>query len=377
MEGNTKHGFYHCGQQVPSIATDSFCSLRQMQEQGQLCDVILETGMDSVDQVAAHRVVLAAASPYFRGMFVNKLLESSRRSVYMNDMESDILRAVVAYAYNADFFLPQDRVLLLMIAADLFQMVSLRQECSSFLELNLQPDNCLGLRAIADLHNCSSLFDMCTVYAADHFEQVVSSDEYLSLPPNQLKDLISRDKIRVTCEEKVYSAVLQWVYYDLESRRDEFPAIMSHVRLPFVSSQFLSGSVEREVLVQSEEQCQLYVQEAYAYKNSPEKRSLLRYSPRAKPRKLSGIDDMILTVGGMCKNHPISTVEQYDLNSDSWKILGQMEMPRFGLAACFHDGCMYAVGGYGEGVGYMDELHCYDIRENKWRVLAPMKDPRR
>lgn len=367
---------YHSGLQE-SCATDSLCSLRLMQEQGQLCDVILEMDTNRVDHIAAHRVVLAAASPYFKGMFVNNLLESTRRTICIKDVEPDILQAIVAYAYNADFYLPQDRVLPLMIAADLFQMISLRHECSTFLELHLEPENCLGLRAIADMHNCSSLFDMCTAYAADHFEQVVSSEEYLSLPPNQLKDLISRDKIRVTCEEQVYSAVLQWVYWNLESRRDEFPAIMSHVRLPFVSSQFLSGNVEREDLVRSEEQCQFYVQEAYAYKNSPEKRSLLRYSPRAKPRKPSGIGDMILTVGGMCKNHPISTVEQYDFSSDSWKILGQIKTPRFGLAACFHDCCMYAVGGYGEGVGYLDTLECYNIKEDKWSTLVSMKHPRR
>lgn len=201
-------------------------------------------------------------------------------------------------------------------------------------------------------------------------------DEYLYLPCDQLKDLISKDEVRVTCEEKVYSAVVRWVYHDLDTRKDAFPEIMSQVRLPFVSSQFLSGSVEQEVLIQNQDQCKLYVQEAYTYKTSPEKRPQLRESPRAKPRK-TGVQDVILTAGGMCKNSPISAVEQYEFDSNTWTMLCNLETARFGLAACFHGGCLYAVGGYNDALGYLDSVECYNIRENRWNKAASMLQPRR
>ncbi len=380
MEESTANGLYHSRQQF-SCAGESFAIFRQMKSQGLLGDVVVETEMEdtkAVKHLAAHRVILSAASPYFKSMFATSLSESTRRCIHIKDMEPDILEAVVAYAYDEDFFLPKERVLLLLIAADRFQITSLCQECCAFLEAHLQPENCLGLRAIADMHNCPALYNVCTAYTATHFEQVISCDEYLSLPPDQLKDLISRDEIRVTCEEQVYSAVLQWVYCDLDSRRDAFPSIMSHVRLPFVSSQFLSGSVEQEDLVRSQDQCQIYVQEAYEYKNSPEKRSLLRYSRRSKPRKVAGIDDVIVTVGGMCKNNPIAAMEQYEPASNTWNILGEMEDPRFGLCACYHGRYLYTVGGFGAGSGsYSNSLERYDLREKRWQKLVSMKDPRR
>lgn len=370
---STGDKFHHIPQ-IPS-ASNTLLGLRDMQQQGQLCDVTLET--HSNQRIAAHRAVLAAASPYFRAMFVNKLLESTQRTVRMKDIDHDILQAVVAYAYSAEFFLSPDRVLLLMIATDLLQMLPLRDECSVFLQQQLRPETCLSLRAFAEMHNCSFLFNICTKYVSDHFEEVVACDEYLFLPGDQLKDLISRDDIRVTCEEKVYSAVMHWVYHDLEARKDTFPEIMSHVRLPFVSSQFLSASVEQEMLVQNEVQCQLYVEEAHTYKESPEKRSQLKYSPRAKPRKPSGLKDLILTVGGMCKNNPLSTVEQYDLDSNTWMVLSDLETARFGLAACFHNGYLYAIGGYNDTLGYLDSVECYHVKENTWRKAAPMLQARR
>lgn len=367
----TDNQFHHVPQ-IPCASNTLLC-LRDMQQCGLLCDVALET--HSKQQISAHRAVLAAAIPYFRAMFINHLLESTQKKVSMKDIDYDILQAVVAYAYSAEFSLSTDRVLLLMIAADLLQMVSLRDECSAFLHQHLCPNNCLSLRAFAGMHNCPCLFDMCTKYASDHFEEVIASEDYLYLPYDQLKDLISRDEVRVTCEEEVYTAVMRWVYHDLEARRDSFPEIMSHVRLPFVSSQFLSGSVEQEKLVQNEGQCRLYIQEAYTYKESPEKRPQLKYSPRAKPRKPSGLQDTILTIGGMCKNNPLSAVEQYELDSGRWTVLNHLETARFGLAACFHNGCLYAIGGYNDG--YLNSVECYKVKENTWSKAAPMLQARR
>ena len=305
-----------------SSASATLASLREMQQKGQLCDVVLEA--DCGHQINAHRVVLSGCSPYFGGMFLNNLVESTQRVVYIRQLDSDILEAVVAFAYNSEIRLQGDRVLLLLVAADLLQVHTLFDECCSYLSTRLCPDNCLSLKALAELHGCKSLLQICTEFAMEHFEEIVQCEEFLQLPSDQLIDFIARDEVRVSCEEQVYKAVLQWVYHDIESRRDDFKEIISHVRLPFVSSEFLSEQVEREQLIQ-ERQCQDYIEEAYLYKSSPEKRPSLKHSPRARPRKPSGLQDVILCTGGMSKTHPLSFIEQYDLRTDSWTTIADME----------------------------------------------------
>lgn len=374
MDGETANQNFHM---VPpaSAAATSLATLHSMQQQGQLCDVVLET--ENGEQISAHRNVLAGCSPYFRGMFVNRLAESSQKMVYIKEIDFNILQAVVSYAYNTQFSLPSDQVLSLLIASDRLQIFPLFLECCRFLETQLSAENCLSLQAFAELHNCKQLFKLCTEFASENFEKVIQCDEYLSLPSDQLKALISRDEVRVSCEEQVYSAVLQWVYHDLESRRGEFSSIMSYVRLPFVSSDFLSCQVEQEQLVQVEEQCQEFLQEAYLYKSSPEKRFSLKHSPRARPRKVSGLQDVILTAGGMSKSQLVSSLEQYDMRTDSWTSLSEMEMPRYGLAICFLNGCLYTAGGYNNAFGYLNCMECYNLRENEWRMVAPMHQARR
>lgn len=370
---NYQHSGFHLTPHASSAA-DSLAAFRKMQQRGQLCDVVLEA--DCGHQVNAHRVVLSGCSPYFRGMFLNRLVESTQRVVYIRQLDSDILEAVVAFAYNSEIRLQADRVLPLLVAADLLQVRTLFEECCGYLSTHLSSDNCLSLKAFAELHNCKSLLQLCTEFAMEHFEEIVQCEEFLQLPSDQLIDFISRDKVRVSCEEQVYKAVLQWVYHDIESRGEYFREILGHVRLPFVSFDFLSEHVEQEHLIR-ENQCQDYIDEAYLYKLSPEKRPSLKHSPRARPRKPSGLQDVILCTGGMSKTHPISSVEQYDLRTDSWTAVAEMEITRYGLTTCFHDGCLYASGGYNDTLGYLNSVECYCLREDKWKNVAPMKTPRR
>jgi len=85
------------------------------------------------------------------------------------------------------------------------------------LEAQTEPSNCSGLAALADRHHCKSLSNVDTEYALKHYEEVISCDDFLCLPCNQLKQL---DDIRVPSEETVYNSVLQWVHHDLEARKE-------------------------------------------------------------------------------------------------------------------------------------------------------------
>lgn len=172
--------FHH----VPQAANAStrFQSLYELQQLGQLCDVLLETS--SGHCVSAHRVVLAASSPYFRAMFVGSMLESTQKKISLSNFDHDTLQALVMHAYNADFSLPADKVSLLMVAADFFQILPLHTECSSFIQQHLSPGNCLSIKIFAQQYGFSSLFDAATKFACGHFESVIACDmeHFLSIP---------------------------------------------------------------------------------------------------------------------------------------------------------------------------------------------------
>ena len=51
------------------IKTQAFSVFDELRQERQLCDVVIHIGSS---EFCAHRVVLAAASPYFRSMFTGK-----------------------------------------------------------------------------------------------------------------------------------------------------------------------------------------------------------------------------------------------------------------------------------------------------------------
>lgn len=374
--------FHHTSE--ASIASSNLLCLYELQQLGELCDVVLETS--SNQHIAAHKAVLAASSPYFRSMFVSNFLESTQRKILIKDWDCDILKVIVTYIYNVDFSLPADKVLYLTAAADFFQMDPLRHECLSFLQQKLSINNCLSIRTFAGEHNFVSLLDACTKFVYDHFDEVSGGGEFLELPCDEVKDIISKDEVRVSCEDVVFIAALKWLSHSVVSRMYFFPELLSHVRLPLVSCSlysFMEGDLFSD-------QVQVYIQEALTYKKSPEKRHELRASPRIKPRIPSGLKG-IFTVGGctgsvpltpeMCDGGyrtPLQTVEQYHVDStNSSTLLCELSPPRSYLAACTYDGYLYAIGGsYGQGKS-LDSVVCYNMKEGKWYNTTPMLHLRR
>jgi len=69
--------------------------------QGFLCDVIFICGHGQNKQkIAAHRLVVATLSDYFRAMFESNMLETKQREIVINDVDPDALEKLILYAYE-------------------------------------------------------------------------------------------------------------------------------------------------------------------------------------------------------------------------------------------------------------------------------------
>ncbi|CAJ0946515.1 unnamed protein product, partial [Mesorhabditis belari] len=190
----------------------------------QLCDVVLLAGHT---RIPAHRVVLSACSLYFRAMFMSDLKESRLSEIRMVDIEGRTLQQLINFCYSGEIKITETSVQSLLPAACLLQMSEIQDACCEFLEKNLDPTNCLGIRAFADTHSCRELVRMADLYTQKNFQEVTASDEFLQLLLDQLLSLISSDELNVGSEEQVYEAAIRWIRYDLPNRRQN----LSKVRL--------------------------------------------------------------------------------------------------------------------------------------------------
>lgn len=108
-------------------------------------------------------------------------------------------------------------------------------------------------------------------------------------------------------------------------------------------------------------------------------------APMPTPRYSTGVavsrQQTIYVIGGdNCSCVPLTTVEEYDPETNSWRARAALPTGRWNLgAATGADGRIYAVGGQGGepcGANVLGTVEVYDPRFDTWTTCASMPTPR-
>ena len=271
-----------------------------------LCDVVLRIGDE---HIPSHRAVLAACSPYFYAMFTGDLVESRQKFVTMKDIDPVVVQALVEFAYTGKVEITVDNVQSLLATACLVQFHEVKDLCCQFLETQLDPSNCLGIRKFTEAHGCTNFLDVVDNFVLENFREVMKSEEYALLPCELLAKVVSSDDLNVAAEEEVYEAVMSWTKHDINNRINKLPGLMRFVRMPLISKRYLLNRIDSDNLIRSNMTCRDLLDEAKNYHLLPEQRAQLR-TDRMKPRK--SMVGTLFAVGGKEAGETISnTVECY------------------------------------------------------------------
>ncbi|GAB0093433.1 Ring canal kelch protein [Sergentomyia squamirostris] len=391
----------------------SFEKMNEMRRQNLLCDIIL---VAEDMEIPAHRMVLASCSPYFYAMFTG-FEESRQERITLQGVDYHALQLLIDYVYTSVVEVTEENVQVLLTAANLLQLNDVRDACCDYLQSQLDPSNCLGIRDFADMHGCIDLLNHADTYVEQHFAEVVQFDEFLNLTHEQVVNLISSDRISVPSEEKVFECVIAWINYDITVRQQYLSALMEYVRLPLLSQEYLVQRVEKEPLLKGDIQCKDYLIEALKYHLLKGEIKASFKTPRTVPRQPVGLPKVLLVIGGQapkairsvecydlreekwyqaaemptrrCRaglavlgdrvyavggfngSLRVRTVDVYDPSTDSWSTCTSMEARRSTLGVAVLNGLIYAVGGFDGSTG-LSSAEYYDPRKQEWQMIASM-----
>ena len=341
---------------------EAFTRMHQMREEGQLCDVVLEV---AGREIHAHRLVLAASSTYFYSMFVRDMKESRQDRIELKGVDSDAMQSLVDFSYSTKLEITTQNVQSLMTAASLFDFPAAFNATSKFLVNQLHPSNCIGIRTFAKTHGSSSLVHAATVYFRDHFMDAIKNEEYLNLPVDDLASLLDSEDVNVRTEEDIYRSVNTWLQHNPEERRESLPLLLKHVRLPLLSTSFLTQHVESNPYVKKSLECRDLLDEAKNFHLMPEQfwhSTLAQFQPRKSTVGL------LFAVGGRgAVGEPFSSVECYDFRTNTWHEGPSLKSRRRHVGVACLAGKLYAVGGH-DGNQHLNSVECYDPKVGKWGV---------
>lgn len=202
----------------PQHAARLLRALSSFREEARFCDAHLV--LDG-EEIPVQKNILAAASPYIRTK-LNYNPPKDDGSTYKIELEGisvTIMREILDYIFSGQIRLNEDTIQDVVQAADLLLLTDLKTLCCEFLEGCIAAENCIGIRDFA-LHYClHHVHYLATEYLETHFRDVSSTEEFLELSPQKLKEVISLEKLNVGNERYVFEAVIRWIAHDVEMRK--------------------------------------------------------------------------------------------------------------------------------------------------------------
>lgn len=403
----------------------------RLYEKNLFTDVILCAGRR---EFPCHKNVLAISSPYFMAMFTNDMAEKNQEKITLRSIDSQTAQLVLDYIYTGTVVLSKETVQELLSAANIFQLVSLKNGCASFMMHHVHISNCIGVYFFALAHGCISLANVAKDLINQQFSTLYHESEFLSLPADKVVEIISDDNLCIIQEETVYEACMAWLKHNLTDRISSLDIILNHVRFANIDSYYFCDKIDSDKTLLSYDNVQNTLRNVrlyYMLKNrhlelglnlmprtgmnfkrgiiiianpyaedaqrkygameilSP-KTGCVRYVcklPQAlcTPGCAVTGDNQIYVAGGTLRkvnyrgSQPeglSSNLVMFDQVSATWVVKARMKSPRSQFCLTVVDGYMYAIGGH-DGTEVLSSVEQYNFQANEWSSVASLPQPLR
>ena len=238
-------------QPMSAIEQTSFCvelmkRLNIQRKQDYLCDVTLVTNDNS--DFKAHRNVLSAASPFFCKLLESDMKENREGIIRFEEISGSILEDVLEFIYTGTVEITQTNAEELIVTGNYLIIPSLKTASGRFLETEMSNCNCISTFYLAEKYDCVELIHNSRKFIHENFASVGEMDEFLSLEAKEVAVWISSDEIAVKAEADVFKIILKWVEHGKTERKAVFDELFRHVRLSFLSRDFLEDVVTNELV---------------------------------------------------------------------------------------------------------------------------------
>ena len=282
----------------------------------------------------AHRRVLSEASSFFEKLLNSDMKETQEGVVRLEMFTESIMAATLRFIYTGDVqILAEDDARDLIVVADYLFLEKLKLRAGEVLVQlqTLNTSNCISTYYFAERYQCEDLLSNTRKFFIANFTSILVANrkDVLNMSSKEVEMWISSDEIDVSAEEDVFKIILAWIDHDRSRRKIFFAELFRHVRLVYVSRDFLRHDIVTNELVKDNNSCLTLVKDAINLLDSKNFESL-----SVPPRKSLETPVVVVNVG--------KDVLCYILREHSWCKLGEIPaelIRRHNFVSC--DGQLY------------------------------------
>lgn len=194
-----------------------------------------------------HTPILSHGSGYFREMLQDEdgeisldfPVDAASFGILMESLYTGVVRG-----------LTEKNVTTILEASYHLQISKAIETCVTFMMGHLSIDNCLLYWFSGKVCNNSTVQVAAIKLIGRHLDFVSGNEYFLGLHCDTIIEILKDDNLQVPSEETVYEAVMAWIKYDEDQRKDELCRLLKIVRMPMLSVVFLLGVVGKEDLIE-------------------------------------------------------------------------------------------------------------------------------
>ena len=151
----------------------------------------------------------------------------------------------------------EDDALDLIVVADYLFLDKLKFLAGGVLVQTLNTSNCISSYCFAERYQCEILLFITRKFFLAHFAYIYAAHrkDVLNMSSKEVEMWISSDEIDVGVEEVAFKIILAWIDHDRGGRKIFFPELFRHVRLVYVSRDFLRHDIATNEHVKDDNSC--------------------------------------------------------------------------------------------------------------------------
>ena len=273
----------------------SWNEIGKQRKQKEFCDVVINC---QGRKFYAHKNIMAAASPYFRTLFLCDFEIEKRKGdkywqIQLDDFSLKSVKLLVNIVYNQKFSLPEadlNCLLDFLKLAHFCQIQHLIEFTTSYLKDLIDDKSCFHIYEHASLCGIKMLTSMTTAYIRMNFEkhQLMATEGLQHISLQSLTDLLGDESFLVTDELNIFKAIVHWVRGDTKIRVDLLKAnLIGLVRYLLIDSESKRIEILNDPILNLSPEALKYVQNIYSNKEGIDEDEILRMStPRHAPEFL-------------------------------------------------------------------------------------------
>lgn len=228
-----------------------FLKLKQFKEESKFCDVEIKV-RDNIFQ--AHKVVLAAQSPYFASM-LDPQIKGIRDCIKVDHLEPNTFLEFLDFLYMGDILPNENNIVDLLGLARQFQVDSLTSVCDNFIVKTLNVSNFVTKLLTSHKFELKGAAEEIIKFGRQNFSTIVKQQEFLCMSPARFYKLLEILKLGPSDVEIKLGLISHWVGYNTEEREKLVLHLLSSIDWTMTPTDVIRFITESENLFTASEFC--------------------------------------------------------------------------------------------------------------------------